>query len=138
MTQIWLAACKDGTEIICEGKLERCDESFWALTDADDNYLIIPAGTIEKILGRKLTWDDEPVIVEETLGQERALGGDTGTSRAENTIYLGDGVYFFPDPYQAEIYITDGISTGNSIYLNQHVALALILALQNWVRGEGR
>jgi len=63
MTQIWLAVDKDGSEIICENHLQR-DDCFWALMSSDDDYIYLPKGSIEKLLGYKLTWSDEPVMVE--------------------------------------------------------------------------
>ena len=54
----------------------------------------------------------------------------------ENDIYLGDGVYFSPDPYQVEIYTTDGITTRSSIYLDVHVAEALVMQLKKWLEAQ--
>lgn len=34
------------------------DEGFWA---GGRVYVDVPKGSIEKLIGRKLTWDDEPV-----------------------------------------------------------------------------
>lgn len=39
-------------------------DNFWLPDfEAGGHVIGIPAGTIEKIIGRKLTWDDEPVKI---------------------------------------------------------------------------
>jgi hypothetical protein len=63
MEKIWLAVDKDGTETISDDYLVR-DGDIWNTISGYSEYLILPEGTIEKILGRKLTWEDEAVIVE--------------------------------------------------------------------------
>lgn len=37
----------------------------WSLgaNDIECDYIQLPKGTIEKIIGRALTWDDEPVMI---------------------------------------------------------------------------
>ena len=56
---------KCGTESIFADKPQRYDDSFW-----DDNvhgYLStkieLPAGTIKKLIGRDLTWEDKPIEI---------------------------------------------------------------------------
>ena len=63
MTQIWLAVDKDGTETISDMHLVR-DDDVWDTIGGFSDYIILPEGTIKKILGRKLTWEDEAVMVE--------------------------------------------------------------------------
>lgn len=63
MEKIWLAVDKDGTETISDDYLVR-DGDIWGNIGGYPYYIILPEGTIEKILGRKLTWEDEAVIVE--------------------------------------------------------------------------
>jgi hypothetical protein len=88
----WLFVDKDGTEKIsntepirrqfkgirilsamfgaCTGNYTKNNWNKWCdgwSTDRKDflpfNGVILPKGTIEKILGRKITWEDEPVEV---------------------------------------------------------------------------
>ena len=54
----WLAVNKNGTELVCDREPYLEWDSFWSCIS--DN-VSIPSGTIEKILGRKLTWEDKPV-----------------------------------------------------------------------------
>ena len=63
----FVAVDKDGEEIICDHKplREPTDEdgfgyivpTFW---DAE-NRVELPPGSIAKLIGRELTWEDEPV-----------------------------------------------------------------------------
>lgn len=57
----WLAVDEDGSEYIYDEEPSRYNE-FWdpALMTF---YTGLPKGTIEKIIGKKLTWDDEPVEI---------------------------------------------------------------------------
>lgn len=57
----WLAVDKDGGEVIYNMYPERGQFVF-----DPECYRIsidLPDGTIEKIIGRKLTWEDEPVEI---------------------------------------------------------------------------
>lgn len=57
----WLAVDDDPecSELIYTGRPIRGRNAFWpTLTDT---CIDLPSGTIEKILGRKLTWEDDPV-----------------------------------------------------------------------------
>lgn len=67
MTQIWLAVDEDGEELLFSEKPVRSfhtDQVFWVPGSDWGKILPIPTGTIEKLIGRKLTWEDEAVIVE--------------------------------------------------------------------------
>lgn len=60
----WLAVDGDDTEIIFEVKPKRSKQGkIWQLPSKYSNYSVIylRKGTIEKIIGRKLTWEDDPV-----------------------------------------------------------------------------
>ena len=63
MTQIWLAVDEDGTERISNDCLVR-DDGYWFSQPPFYEYFLLPEGSIEKLIGRKLTWDDEAVMVE--------------------------------------------------------------------------
>lgn len=61
----WLAVSQSGNEIVSDEKPIR-GEKLWAI-EFDDSYyaniISLPKGTIEKIIGRKMTWEDEPVEI---------------------------------------------------------------------------
>ena len=61
----WLAKERDGKEVIFKYKPKRemftgrwNDEKYHFLPNS---RIILPKGTIEKIIGKKLKWKDEPV-----------------------------------------------------------------------------
>lgn len=56
---------KDGTEVMFEScpirEVNR--HGYWTLGttgDPRDNFIILPKGTIEKLIGKKLTWKNQP------------------------------------------------------------------------------
>jgi len=60
---VWLAVDEDGTEAAFDTeftcRLELPDgRGFWQTWGSE---IDLPKGTIEKLIGRKLTWEDEPV-----------------------------------------------------------------------------
>ena len=56
----YLAVNKNGEEQICEQELFRWgSEIYWYPT------IELPKGSIEKLIGKKLTWEDEPVELKE-------------------------------------------------------------------------
>lgn len=65
----YLAVDKDGTEVIFDDKPVRGTNNIkgncnqWALNNITSKYIILPLGSIEKLIGRILTWDDEPVEI---------------------------------------------------------------------------
>lgn len=66
----WVAVDGMGIEWISASKPYRNNGlQNWEPLYKDDYVLIdmieLPKGTIEKIIGRELTWDDEPVELEE-------------------------------------------------------------------------
>ena len=54
----WVAKDKDGEECIYEKKPER---NGWFWDTFDDENVGLPDGTIKKLIGRELTWEDDPV-----------------------------------------------------------------------------
>lgn len=65
---MWIAVDKNGTERVCAIKPKRaCYAAIWEGIDADDgdyrDCIVMPTGSIERLLGRKLLWDDEPVEI---------------------------------------------------------------------------
>lgn len=63
MVEIWLAVEKDGSEFIFDEPPERFDE-FWDPVCRDTEFIELPKGSIKKILGFELKWEDEPVRFE--------------------------------------------------------------------------
>jgi len=59
----WVAVYKKGSEAIFYSKPAKSD-SYWYSWDA---IIELPKGSIQKLIGRELTWDDEPVELTETL-----------------------------------------------------------------------
>lgn len=65
----WLCTNKDHTENICNDRPKKCDKyGYWEdLTSVEgetvDSIIELPKGSIEKLIGKKLTWDDQPVEI---------------------------------------------------------------------------
>ena len=72
----WLSVNENGNENISMGKPFRgwgrmweheeevCIESEWGTVST---IIEIPMGTIEKIIGKKLTWEDDPIEIKQSL-----------------------------------------------------------------------
>lgn len=58
----WVAVDKSGLEGIYEDKPYRAHDSIWL---SILNWVGLPTGSIKKLIGRKLSWDDEPVELKE-------------------------------------------------------------------------
>lgn len=54
----WVAVDADGSEWIYLHFPQKFDDGFW---ESDSDTIRLPDGWIEKMIGRKLTWQDEPV-----------------------------------------------------------------------------
>lgn len=65
----WLAVNKDGTEAIYNIKPFRATYKtnpiieMWALPSIGAHYIDLPKGLIKKLIGKDLTWNDEPVKI---------------------------------------------------------------------------
>lgn len=59
----WVACSKSGQEIIYRNKPVRHFRlSSWIPNDISENrYVVLPKGSIKKLIGRELSWSDEPV-----------------------------------------------------------------------------
>ena len=57
----WLAVNKDGTEWIMPGKPVRGWCGHWEYSEKVSIEIELPKGSVYKLLGKELTWDDEPV-----------------------------------------------------------------------------
>lgn len=60
----WVAVDKDGTESICTQKPYRRTDpnygSYWKVKGLI-GFVNLPKGSIKKLIGRELSWKDEPV-----------------------------------------------------------------------------
>ena len=67
----YLAVNKNGEEQICEQELFRWgSEIYWSPQNEYDYPTIeLPKGSIEKLIGKKLTWEDEPVELKEKANE---------------------------------------------------------------------
>ena len=59
----WLAVDKDGSEYTYKFKPTRGERDFRPIVPSSNYGMKLPKGSIEKTIGRKLTWDDEPVEI---------------------------------------------------------------------------
>lgn len=60
---IYLAVNSTGSEVIANSKLFRGPLDLWSLRYEYGAMFTIPKGSIEKLIGHKLTWEDEPVEI---------------------------------------------------------------------------
>ena len=58
-----LAVNKNGTEVITDNINNTHRNIFEGYWYCCSQIIALPKGTIEKIIGRKLTWDDAPVKI---------------------------------------------------------------------------
>lgn len=61
MTTIYLAVDEDGTEACFNGDPHRVTSDLISGYWNDFDRVELPPGTIEKLTGRKITWEDEPI-----------------------------------------------------------------------------
>ena len=66
----WVAVDKDGSERIFEQKPRRFAQCVWVSTHNDYrnrfyDFVELPKGSIKKLIGRELSWSDEPVELKE-------------------------------------------------------------------------
>lgn len=62
----WLAVDKNGTEKVFQNEPDR-NTNYWYINRdsvfAYNSYVFLPKGSIEKLIGRTLTWEDDPVEI---------------------------------------------------------------------------
>lgn len=56
----WVAVDKDGSEWVHRGVPVRCEYDEW-IDHFWEEHVELPQGSIKKLIGRDLTWEDEPV-----------------------------------------------------------------------------
>ena len=59
----WLAVDKNGDECIYDSRPVRYKYDGFPCWDCDSYCIYLPKGSIKKLIGEKLTWDDEPVEI---------------------------------------------------------------------------
>jgi hypothetical protein len=59
----WLAVDEDGSECVYSYKPSREWYNESELWMAHSDFVELPKGSIKKLIGRELTWDDEPVEI---------------------------------------------------------------------------
>ena len=67
LNDFWLAVDEDGKEFLYDRMPERkhyFGQNFWTTHQNSIKVMLLPEGTVESILGRPLTWADEPVEIE--------------------------------------------------------------------------
>lgn len=57
----WVAVNKYNREYIYEKKPKRCSCGVWAQASLVYDVIELPKGSIKKLIGRELSWNDEPV-----------------------------------------------------------------------------
>ena len=82
----WICVDSDGTELFTKRKKpHRNAHGYWAdtqiivgnnITDTVRYLIEMPAGTIERLLKRKMTWEDEPVEVMDNYNKLVSLNKD--------------------------------------------------------------
>lgn len=65
----WVAVDKDGIEAVFINKPIRRRETWWDEIELEDGCydteVCLPKGSIKKLIGRELTWEDNPVELKE-------------------------------------------------------------------------
>lgn len=66
----WIVRNKDGALLISSNKPEHINHSYWGfnaemLMDdfTDTNFIRLPSDADEKLIGRRIDWEDEPVLI---------------------------------------------------------------------------
>lgn len=54
----WVAVDMDNTEWIFQEKPFRADDGYWY---GDSQFIYIPEGSIKRLIGRELSWEDNCV-----------------------------------------------------------------------------
>lgn len=57
----WVAVNKDGSEVILSTHPDKLDLKNFNQWVCFGNRIFLPQGSIQKLIGRSLTWNDEPV-----------------------------------------------------------------------------
>lgn len=61
----WVCVGFNGEERICQSKPTRYDDRYWMMNPICNDSVCLPKGSIKKLIGRELSWDDSPVKLKE-------------------------------------------------------------------------
>lgn len=64
MNTVYLAVCSNGHEYISNSMPIKTSSGDFKYYRNQDDSVLLPMGTIEKLLGRKITYEESPVKVE--------------------------------------------------------------------------
>lgn len=57
----WVCVGFSGKEIVCQSKPTRWNDRYWMMNSICSDSVELPKGSIKKLIGRELSWNDEPV-----------------------------------------------------------------------------
>ena len=57
----WVCVGFGGEERVCQSKPIRYDDRYWMMNPINNNSVGLPKGSIKRLIGIELTWEDEPV-----------------------------------------------------------------------------
>lgn len=61
----WVCVGFSGKELVCQGKPTRYNDRYWMMSPVYNDSVSLPKGSIKRLIGRELTWDNEPVELKE-------------------------------------------------------------------------
>lgn len=61
----WVCVGFSGKEIVCQSKPTRWNDRYWMMNSICSDSVELPNGSIKKLIGRELSWDDDPVELQE-------------------------------------------------------------------------
>lgn len=61
----WVCVGFSGKEIVCQSKPTRWNDRYWMMNSICSDSVELPNGSIKKLIGRELSWEDEPVELKE-------------------------------------------------------------------------
>ena len=63
----WVAVDKDGSEFIYTNKPDRDTKEMMMWLSTGDGCIPLPKGSIKALIGRELSWNDDPVELKEPV-----------------------------------------------------------------------
>lgn len=61
----WVCVGFSGKEMVCQSKPIRWNDRYWMMNSICSDSVELPKGSIKKLIGRELSWNDEPVELKE-------------------------------------------------------------------------
>ena len=68
MSNAWVAVDADGSECIFREEPYRREGGVWFSSSLSNKFVELPKGSIKALIGRELSWSDEPVELKFTIG----------------------------------------------------------------------